>query len=193
MHIFRLPSKTILSATATVALLTLLGGMLASCERTVNPTSISVKDSIRHYYPIIQKDELRMTYELTNTGTETLVITDILPSCSAITLDGEMPDIIPAGKTAKLNFIYNSDINLGYVSHIIRLYGNMLPKGECALAFDVHVVRPTLEGSDYEEIFFAKQSAAKELVDGKLGEKGYWVGEGNSPEDYSRHYNQPLE
>lgn len=163
----------------------------SSCKHTVLPTSVTVKDSLRHYYPVIQHDELKLDYEITNNGTETLVITDVLPSCSAITIADKVPEIIPPGKSDRLHFIYHSEMNLGYVSHAIRIYGNILPEGVCELEFDVHVVRPTLDRSDYEEIFFDKQAATKELVDGDQGQKGYWVGDGINPEDYSRFYNNP--
>lgn len=164
-----------------------------SCRKTVGPTHVRAQDSIRHYYPIVQKEELRMVYELTNEGPEPLVVTDIMPSCVAISLESNMPDVIPVGKTERLNFIFHSDMNVGYVSHDIRIYGNILPNGVCKLTFDVHVVRPTLERSDYEEIYFDKRSLEEVLVDGTLGEKGYWVGDGNDDEDFSRHYNNPLD
>ena len=166
--------------------------MFTGCRKSVGPTNVSAKDSIRHYYPIVQKDELRMVYEITNMGPEPLVLTDVQPSCVAISMESKMPNVIPVGRTEKLNFIYHSDMNVGYVSHDIRLYGNINPNGMCKLTFDVHVVRPSLERSDYEEIYFDKRSLEEELVDGTLGEKGYWTGDGNDDEDFSRSYNDAL-
>lgn len=164
-----------------------------SCQHTVEPTTMEIKDSIRHYYPIVQKDELRMSYDITNTGKEPLVITEILPVCSAITLESGMPEIIPPGKTEKLEFLYHSGMNIGYVNHDIHIYGNMLPEGEALISFDVHVVHPTLDKSDYEEIHFEEQSKMAELVDGKLGEKGYWVGDGTNADDFSHNYHGPTD
>lgn len=184
MRNFRLLSNLL---TVVLILIATASGFTA-CRHTVGPTSVSVQDSIRHYYPIIQKEELRLSYQLTNTGSEPLVVTEILPSSSAIKLVSDMPNVILPGKTEVLNFLYDSEKNVGYAQHDIRIYGNMLPDGECLLSFDVHIVRPTIERSDYEEIFFDRQSAQKDLVDGKQGEKGYWVGDGTADDDFSRHY-----
>ena len=203
MHHYRLNSNIIL------LLIMLAGLMLSACQQTVQPTSITIKDSIRHYYPLIRGDELRMSYDITNIGEEPLVITDIQPSCSAIVLTSSGDDednkdkqgrvykherdlmphhqgktpweytersiIVPPGKTEKLTFIYLSEMNLGYVSHDIRLYGNMQPEGIATITFDLHVVRPTMDHSDYEEIYFEHRSEMDDLIQVKQGEKGYWV------------------
>lgn len=148
---------------------------LASCHVTVKPTTVEVLDPVRHYFPIIRTEVLDMTFEITNTGTEPLVITDVLPSCNAIKLVSGYPDIVPPGGTERLNFTYNSDFNVGYSKHDIRLYGNILPNGVLTITFDTHVIRPTENSSDYEEIFFKELSLRKNLVDGRMWEKGYWT------------------
>lgn len=189
---FKLYFRGILHAVLLVLVLGGAGMAVGSCTQTIGPTSILAKDSVRHYYPLIQRDELRMTWEITNMGPEPLIITDILPAVSAITLESAFPEIIPVGETEKLNFIYRSDMNIGYVEHKIRLYGNILPEGVCELTFDTHIVRPTVDGSDWEEIFSDQQRAEKDLVDGEQGEKGYWVGDGTAEEDFSRNYMDPV-
>lgn len=150
----------------------------ASCRYTVSPTTVHVTDPVRHYFPVIVTEEVRMSYELTNTGENPLIITDVLPSCSAVTLVSQKPEIVPPGQTERLNFIFVADKNIGYVQHDIRIYGNIDSTGIVKLTFDTHVVRPTPDRSDYEEIFWSEQSKKKELVDGKMWEKGYWTDNG---------------
>lgn len=169
MHPFRYLSKA-RSLAVTLAFIS-----LTSCHVTVKPTTVDVLDPVRHYYPIIRTEVLNMTFEITNTGEEPLVITDVLPSSNAIKLASGFPDLIPPGKTELLNLTYNSDYNIGYSQHKIRLYGNIYPDGVLTLTFDTHVIRPTINTADYEEIFFKKLSKEKSLVDGRMWEKGYWT------------------
>lgn len=169
MHPFRYLSRARFLATA-LALVS-----LTSCHVTVTPTTVKVLDPVRHYYPIIRTEVLDMTFELTNTGEQPLIITDVLPSSNAVRLASGFPDIIPPGGTENLNFTYNSDYNVGYAKHDIRLYGNIYPYGVLILTFDTHVIRPTMNTSDYEEIFFKKLSTERNLVDGRMWEKGYWT------------------
>lgn len=167
------------SISGAVMLLGLLSaaGSLASCSYTVKSTTVEVKDSLRHYFPVLVKEEMRLSFDITNTGAEPLVITEVQPSCSAIKLASVKPEIVPPGATETLNFIFTADKNIGYAKHDIRVFGNIYPDGYTVMTFDVHVVRPTLDGSDYEEIFQADLAKHKELVDGKMWEKGYWTGD----------------
>ena len=38
------------------------------CKKEVRPTSMTIKDSIRHYYPIKQGQQLELMFTITNTG-----------------------------------------------------------------------------------------------------------------------------
>lgn len=163
-------------------------------RKTLEPTTIEIKDPVRHYFPIVQGDQLSITCELTNTGKEALAITDIHPSNFSITMDTPMPGIIPSGKSEILHFTYHSDKNIGYTHHVIRFFGNIEEEGLDSLAFDVHIVRPTLDGSDYEEIYYQKkQDEIDILVDGEKGQKNYWVdGDTDIDSSYIHSYNNEL-
>lgn len=163
-------------------------------RKTLEPTTIMIKDPVRHYFPIVQGDQLSITCEVTNTGTEALAITDIQPSNCAIHMDTQMPGIIPVGKSEILHFTFNSDKNIGLAHHVIRFFGNIKGDGLDSLAFDVHIVRPTLDGSDYEEIFYhKKQDEIDLLVDGEKGQKSYWVdGDTDIDSSYIHSYNNEL-
>lgn len=160
-----------------ILLLLLAAVLWPSCRKTIGPTEIGVVDSVRHYYPVVQGVDVRMSYRIYNAGSRPLVIADILPSCSMIELVGELPHLIPRRDSADLNMIFHTDKNIGYAEHKVRLYGNF-NDGTCTLRFDVNIVRPSLDRSDYEEIYFARLAATmEEAVDGKMGEKGYYTDE----------------
>ena len=62
----------------------LLGGMAASlmaCSGRIEPTSARVVDPVRHYYPMVAGDRLTIAYEIENTGSNPLVISEIQTSC----------------------------------------------------------------------------------------------------------------
>lgn len=151
----------------TLLLVGLLSG-LTSCKKKVGVTTVEVEDPVRHYYPVVAGDELSLTYRLTNVGTEPLVIDDVQPSCGCIVAD--VPDgIVPPGDDLLLRFTYDSSKNVGYVRHVVRLFGNIVPDGVVSLVFDVNVVPPSDNVPDYEERHRATLSAS-ERSDG-----GYYV------------------
>lgn len=163
-------------------------------QKTLEPTTLQITDPVRHYFPIVQGDELSISCEVTNTGREDLAITDIHPSNFSISMDTPMPGIIPSGKSEILHFTFHSEKNIGFTRHVIRFFGNIEQGGLDSLVFDVHIVRPTLDGSDYEEIFFRqKQNEMDVLVDGERGQKSYWVdGDPDVDSSYIHSFNNEL-
>ena len=176
----------------TAALLTLWAMslvMLTSCKHTVKTTTVEIVDSVRHYYPVIMGQVLKVKMEVHNTGTEPLIIDDIQPSWGSFVDDennddtgeeGSVYGIIPAGKKATFYLDYRTKMNSGEVSHTVRLYGNISPKGVKELNFDVNIVPPASADIDYEE----NNNRAREhtetirgLIDGKQQERGYYVGD----------------
>ena len=131
-----------------------------ACSGKVDPTSVVVEDPVRHYYPISAGDELWISYELTNTGKNPLIISEIQTSCGCILYD-DSKSIIPPGNKEQLLFKYDSFKNIGYVHHQIRLYGNFESRSMMLLEFDVNVVPASDYVRDYEEIYFGKIQAKK--------------------------------
>lgn len=168
-----------------------------SCEKVLHkslePTVMCIKDSVRHYYPIVLGDELSITCKISNKGTEPLAITDIQPSNFSIVLNSPMPKIIPPGGEEAVNFIFHSEKNVGFAEHKIRFFGNIIPDGVAMLTFDTHIVRPTVDKFDYEEVYFdRKRDLFDELVDGELGQKGYWIDGVEEDSAYQRSYKKYL-
>lgn len=149
------------------------------CKKEVRPTTMAIKDSVRHYYPIKQGQQLDIMFTVTNTGDAPLIISEMQPSCGCIILDKSSHIIIPEDGIRQFKATYNSIKNVGEVIHRIRIFGNMLPHGKAELKFDVNVVPDADYTRDYEELFQefnAKNDIIREIVDGKESELGYYVG-----------------
>ena len=165
--------------TAVVMLLPAV--MFTSCKKTVGPTTVWIEDSVRHYFPVVLGEEVRQVWVIHNTGKENLIITDVQPSNGSIELTSAEPGIITPGGEEKLFFTFHSEKNVGFAEHSIRIFGNIEPDGVKEMKFDIHIVRPTLERSDYEEYYNDHISDAEREAFNK-GElnKGYYVDEDSS-------------
>ena len=154
--------------------------VLISCKKQIQPTTLEIKDPDRHYYPILQGQELDLVFQVTNTGKNPLVIQDIQPSCGCIVEKGKFHNIIPPEGKENLALTYNSTKNIGLVAHSIRIYGNIADSGMVEIKFDVNVVPNADYTRDYEQLFKElniKNETVKKLVDGEEAELGYYVGE----------------
>lgn len=162
-----------------IFLLAIFPFYFTGCKKELRPTTMTIKDSVRHYYPIKQGQQLDIMFTVTNTGNAPLVISEMQPSCGCIILDKKTHIIIPEDGVRQFKATYNSIKNVGEVVHRIRIFGNMLPEGKAELKFDVNVVPDADYTRDYEELFQefnAKNGIIKEMVDGKESELGYYVG-----------------
>lgn len=100
-----------------ILLLTVFLFFLSGCKKKVRPTTMVIKDSVRHYYPIKQGQQLDIMFTITNTGDAPLVISDIQPSCGCIILDKSSHIIIPEEGIRQFKATYNSIKNIGEVVH----------------------------------------------------------------------------
>ena len=98
-----------------ILLLTVFLFFLSGCKKKVRPTPMVIKDSVRHYYPIKQGQQLDIMFTITNTGDAPLVISDIQPSCGCIILDKSSHIIIPEEGIRQFKATYNSIKNIGEV------------------------------------------------------------------------------
>lgn len=164
---------------------------LHGCSRTVKPTALIIRDSVRHYYPLLQGEQLEIQWEIANVGKDPLVLTAIHPSCGCIEVDRGSNNVILPNKEMTLKFIFDSSKNSGYVEHKIYLYGNIAPDGMAVLVFDTNIVPRSNASPDYEERYYDNEKAErmlKGLTNGFENERGYWIDNGDYPSDYSRSY-----
>ena len=171
---------------------------LVSCHKTLEPTAIQIEDSIRHYPATILGEDLEMVYVVRNIGNDMLMISDIQPAVPTIEVDKENVDMIPPGEETQLRFIYHSDKNIGLARHIIRIFGNIYPKGVAQIIFDTHVIRPSIDLSDYEEYYQTKlKTDGENILDEQKGAKEYYtdtITDGRDKiNDRNRYTDYPLE
>ncbi len=182
--------------TAVVLMVSMM--LLTSCHKKLEPTAIEIEDSIRHYPATVLGDNIEMVYVVRNIGNEMLMISDIQPAVPTIEVDKANVDMIPPGEEALLKFVYHSDKNIGLARHIIRLFGNIYPSGVAEIIFDTHVVRPSIDLSDYEEYYHEKlKNDAESILDERKGAKEYLtdtITDGTDKiNDRNRYTDYPIE
>lgn len=141
-------------------------------------TSLEITDNERHYYPILQGQELDIVFSLKNTGENPFLLEDMILSCGCLSVKKSSIKTIPAGSEGRLILKYNSNKNIGNVKHYVTLYGNFKTTDKMELVFDVHVVPNALYTKDYEELFQEekdKGGKVKDMVDGDENNKGYYM------------------
>ena len=182
--------------TAVVLMVSMM--VLTSCHKKLEPTAIEIEDSIRHYPATVLGDNIEMVYVVRNIGNEMLMISDIQPAVPTIEVDKANVDMIPPGEEALLKFVYHSDKNIGLARHIIRLFGNIYPSGVAEIIFDAHVIRPSIDLSDYEEYYHEKlKNDAESILDERKGAKEYLtdtITDGTDKiNDINRYTDYPIE
>lgn len=129
-----------------------------SCKKVLGPTEVEIEDSVRHYLPVVLGDEVRMVWVVKNVGKESLLITDIQPANGSIELKSIETGLIPPGGEERIFAIFHSEKNVGYAEHKIRIFGNIAPNGVKEMKFDIHIVRPSIDRTDYEEIYYDNET-----------------------------------
>lgn len=170
--------KSLYKHIAAILLLAFSSIMMSSCmDIKDRKTTIEIADNNRHYYPILTGQELEVSFIVKNTGTEPLMVTDIVSSCGCIKLaDQKGAFAIPPKQERPVSLVYNSTKNIGYVKHYVSLYGNFVDAAYQDFVFDVNVVPNALYTQDYEELYRAEESVKgviKYLVDGNESQRGY--------------------
>ena len=155
--------------------------IISSCSTNSNSsnTSLHVIDSIKHYYPIRHKKELKIPYHIVNTGTKPLFISNIESSGACIVVTDYPKLQIPAGRETVIFLLFKSEGLFGYNKHYITFDANTLPVTRHTLIFDVVVVADEFgygDGFDYRyEPEVNDKSALKEAVNGDETQQGYYT------------------
>jgi len=156
----------------------LLVMIMASCNVKDKKTTLEIVDNNRHYFPILQGQELDVVFTLKNVGENPFILEDIITSCGCLMYKKSSINSIPAGSEGRLILKYNSNKNIGYAKHYVTLYGNFETTDKMEVVFDVHVVPGSLYTPDYEELYHEeneKSGRVREMVDGNENNKGYYM------------------
>ena len=160
--------------------------LIISCDYKEELVDVKIVDPVRHYYPIVQGQELNIIVELENTSDYPFKISDVLTSCGCVIVKKGALEVVPAQSTGYIELTYNSNKNIGLVNHFIYVYGNLNKKDKLEANFDVHVVPDALYTPDYEELYrkeVDKKSGVKNSVEGNENNKGYYISSGDSEEE----------
>lgn len=181
-------NSTFLIVKRTIHFLKLLtiSMFIISCDFEDKLVDVEIVDPVRHYYPIVQGQELNIIIELKNNSDYPFKISDVLTSCGCVILKKGAFEVIPAQSTGYLELAYNSNKNIGLVNHFIYVYGNLNKVEKLEANFDVHVVPDALYTPDYEELHQKDVDAkggTKSFVEGSENEKGYYISSGDSEEE----------
>lgn len=163
----------------------------AACEKRLKPATVIIVDPVRHYYPVVQGEIMRVSYAIENVSENPLFIREIQTSCGCLTQNNELPIVILPHKQGYINVDFNTIKNTGYAQHFIYLYGNFKDSSLVELQFDTNIVPPGNTSPDYEELWQEQTGTTiKDAVDGTSGEKGYYVDPGIDTRQKSRQETQ---
>ena len=183
MKFIYLNSTTTSTVQKSIRLLFLVMGfvLISSCNYKEELVDVQIVDPIRHYYPIIQGEELTIIVELENKSDAPFKISDVLTSCGCVILKKGADAVIPANSSGVLELAYDSNKNIGLVNHFIYIYGNLNERDKLEANFDVNVVPDALHTADYEDLYRKKVAESGRVDENKNSkkehEKGYYVSE----------------
>ncbi len=169
-----------------ICLLMILALLPIGCEKQLGPAEIIVIDPVRHYYPVVQGENLGIQYEFENISDTPLFIQEVQTTCGCLVSRDQLPIVILPHKRGYLRLLFNSIKNNGYVEHFIYCYGNFKDTTMIELRFDTNVVPKTANYQDYEQLWKHQQidlGTIKEIVDGSPSEKGYYTEESFGPRE----------
>lgn len=152
--------------------------LLASCDKKLELVDAEFIDPERHYYPVIQGEQLKIDYEIENDSEDPLFIQEVQTTCGCLAPLDDLPIVVLPGKRNSVRLVYNSIKNTGHVEHYVWCYGNFVDSNVRILKFDTNVVPPADYTRDYETLYHEYQShsgSIKDLVDGDASEKGYYT------------------
>lgn len=174
---------------ACLTLLLPLASLFMSCDKQLEDVSADFVDPERHYYPVIQGEQLRIDYEIENTSEHPLFIQEVQTTCGCLVPLDELPIVVLPGKRNAVRLVYNSIKNSGFVEHYVWCYGNFVDSNVRVLKFDTNVVPPADYTRDYETLYHEQQTrtgSMKDFVDGDASEKGYYTAPGFDPREQDR-------
>jgi len=169
---------------ALLSLLILIS--LASCQKELKPASVIIVDPVRHYYPVLQGQNLSVIYEIENTSANPLFIQEVQTTCGCLISRDDLPIIILPHKKGSVHLDFNTLKNTGYVCHYIYCYGNFQDSAYVEMSFDTNVVPRADYIRDYEQLWYENLEAnglLHDYVDGRAADKGYYIDSQTNPRE----------
>lgn len=136
--------------------------LLSSCNKVGENviTSMKIEDPVRHYSPVMQGIKQNIIVKVTNTGSEPLLLKNVMPSCGC-TIAKFPEHAVAPGNDAAIELEYDSSKNTGYTAIYTTITANVKEKSHTVF-FDINVVPNSHYTKDYEEINFEKKAGRKD-------------------------------
>ena len=136
--------------------------LLSSCNKVGENavTSMKIEDPVRHYSPIMQGVKQNISVKITNTGSEPLLLKNVMPSCGC-TIAKFPEHAIAPGNDASVELEYDSSKNTGYTAIYTTITANVTEKAHTVF-FDINVVPNSHYTKDYEEINYENRTGRKD-------------------------------
>lgn len=163
--------------------------LMSACHKKLELVDAEFADPVRHYYPVIQGEQLAVNYEIENNSKHPLFIQEVQTTCGCLVPLDELPIVVLPGKRNALRLVYNSIKNSGHVQHQVWAYGNFADSMVRVLKFDTNVVPPADYTRDYETLYHEqthKIGTMGDWVDGDASDKGYYTDLGIDPREQDR-------
>ncbi len=95
----------------------------ANAQEAGSAAVIEFKEKSIDFGDITQGDKVSHTFELTNTGSTPLIISNVAATCGC-TVPNWPKDPIAPGKTAEIEVSFNSAGKMGKQNSVVRIYSN---------------------------------------------------------------------
>lgn len=158
-------------------------GLFGACTKRLSPAEVIVIDPVRHYYPVIQGENMNVVFEIENISDNALFIQEVQTSCGCLVPRDELPIVILPHKNGFVQLDYNTIMNNGYVSHYVYCYGNFQDTTAIVMQFDTNVVPSADYVRDYEQLWNEQvkiSPTVRNIINGSISQKGYYIDTGNN-------------
>ncbi len=106
-----------------VAVFALVFAFNANAQEKAEGAAITFKEKEVNFGDITQGDKVSHTFELTNSGSTPLIISNVAATCGC-TVPVWPKDPIAPGKTAEIQVSFNSAGKMGKQNSVVRIYSN---------------------------------------------------------------------
>jgi hypothetical protein len=106
-----------------VTLLALVFAFNVNAQEATSGASITFKEKSIDFGDIVQGDKVSHTFELTNSGTTPLIISNVAATCGCTVPVWPKEPIAP-GKSAEIKVSFNSAGKMGKQNSVVRIYSN---------------------------------------------------------------------
>jgi uncharacterized protein (DUF58 family) len=104
-------------------LLALVFAFNANAQEATSGAAITFKEKSIDFGDIVQGDKVSHTFQLTNSGTTPLIISNVAATCGCTVPLWPKEPIAP-GKSAEIKVSFNSAGKMGKQNSVVRIYSN---------------------------------------------------------------------